>query len=170
MIATRTPCFEDVEIGLALPSLVKGPLTTAHLVRWSAAMENWHRIHYDRTFAQEHDNLPDLLINGSLKQHFVLQLLKDWAGPHGWAWKSSFQFRAMNKVGETLTLWGRVTGKRRTRDFGLIDVDTGVLNEHGTESTPGQAVVALPYRNGAPVPYPFVAPVDLPQAMPSFSR
>jgi acyl dehydratase len=156
----RTPRFEDIEVGFELPRLVKGPLTTAHLMRWSAAMENWHKIHYDRTFAQEHDGLPDLLINGSFKQQFVLQLLKDWAGPEGWAWKSSFQFRAMNKVGETLTVWGKVTGKRRAADFGLIDVETGVVNEHGVESTPGKGVVALPYRDGKAVPYPFVAPQE----------
>lgn len=160
MKSAQTPRFEDVAVGLELPPLVKGPLTTAHLMRWSAAMENWHKIHYDRTFAQEHDKLPDLLINGSFKQQFVLQLLKDWAGPEGWAWKSSFQFRSMNKVGETLTVWGRVTGTRRARDFGLVDVETGVLNEHGVESTPGKAVVALPYRAGPPLPYPFVPPAD----------
>lgn len=154
----QTPIWDDVQEGLLLPELVKGPLTTMHLMRWSAAMENWHRIHYDRTFAQEHDKLPDLLVNGSIKQQFVLQLLKDWAGPRGWAWKSSFQFRSMNKVGETLTIWGRVTGKRRARDFGLVDVETGVRNEHGVESTPGKAVVALPYRDGPAVPYPFVPP------------
>jgi hydroxyacyl-ACP dehydratase HTD2-like protein with hotdog domain len=156
MKALRTPRFEDVEIGLELPALHKGPLSTAHLMRWSAAMENWHKIHYDRSFAQEHDHLPDLLINGSFKQQFVLQLLKDWAGPEGWPWKSSFQFRAMNKVGETLTVWGRVTAKDKTERYGRVHLDTGVLNEHGVESTPGKAVVVLPYRDGPPLPYPFV--------------
>src|SRR5665811_1786122 len=73
--------FEDVKEGQDLDVLVKGPLTTAHLMRWSSAMENWHKIHYDRTFTVEHDKLPDLLINGSLKQQFIVQLLKDWAGP-----------------------------------------------------------------------------------------
>lgn len=160
MSAGRTPRWDDVEVGLELPPLVKGPLTTAHLMRWSAAMENWHKIHYDRSFAQEHDKLPDLLVNGSFKQQFVLQLLKDWAGPEGWAWKSGFQFRAMNKVGETLTIWGRVTGKRRARDFGLVDVETGVRNQAGAESTPGTGVVALPYRDGRPVPYPFIPPSE----------
>lgn len=160
MSTKRTPRFEDIEPGYELPPLVKGPLTTAHLMRWSAAMENWHKIHYDRSFAQEHDKLPDLLINGSFKQQFVLQLLKDWAGSEGWAWKSSFQFRVMNKVGETLTVWGRVTATRRARDFGLVEIDTGVRNEHGLESTPGKAVVALPYRDGPAVPYPFVPPSE----------
>lgn len=158
MARAKTPFFEDVEIGRDVPSLVKGPLTTAHLMRWSAAMENWHKIHYDRTFAKEHDKLPDLLINGSLKQQFICQLLKDWAGDAGWLWKASFQFRAMNLVGETLTVWARVTQKRELPDYGLVDLDLGILNENGLESTPGKATVALPYRSGKPVPYPFTAP------------
>ena len=65
-------------LGAALPALEKGPLTTMHLMRWSAAMENWHKIHYDLPFTLEHEKLPGLLIAGSLKQQFVVQLLKDW--------------------------------------------------------------------------------------------
>src|SRR3990172_1159590 len=79
-------CYEDVADGAELPRLRKGPLTTVHLMRWSAAMENWHKIHYDQRFAVEHDKLPGLLVNGSFKQQFIAQLLKDWAGPAGWVW------------------------------------------------------------------------------------
>ena len=159
MTATdKTLCFEDVAVGDELPRLAKGPLTTVHLMRWSAAMENWHKIHYDKPFAVEHDKLPGLLINGSFKQNFLVQLLKDWIGPTGWVWKVSFQFRAMNIVGETLWVWARVTGKRETPEFGLVELDLGLVNEAGTESTPAKATVALPYRGGKPVPYPFVAP------------
>jgi len=150
--------FEDVIEGADIPLLEKGPLTTTHLMRWSAAMENWHKIHYDRIFAVEHDGLPDLLINGSLKQQFMLQLLKDWAGPGGWVWKVSFQFRAMNPVGETLKVWGRVAGKRAVDGYGIVDLDLGIVNDAGKESTPGKATVALPFRDGPPLPYPFVAP------------
>jgi acyl dehydratase len=158
MPATVTPDFEDVEIGQDLPALRKGPLTTAHLMRWSASVENWHKIHYDRDFAKGHDKLPDLLINGSLKQQFICQLLKDWAGPRGWAWKVSYQFRAMDVVGETLTVWARVAGKREAAAYGLVDIELGIVNGAGKESTPGKATVALPYRNGPAVPYPFVPP------------
>ena len=150
--------FEDVEVGAVLPGLEKGPMTTAHLMRWSAAMENWHKIHYDKPFAMEHDKLPGLLINGSLKQQFVMQLLADWAGPGGWVWKAGFQFRAMNVVNETMRVWGRVSGKREGPGYGLIDIELGILNDVDKESTPGSAVVALPYRGGLPVPYPFVPP------------
>lgn len=150
--------FDDVEIGQSVPVLEKGPLTTAHLMRWSSAMENWHKIHYDLPFTLEHEKLPGLLINGSLKQQFMLQLLKDWVGPGGWVWKVSFQFRAMNLAGETLQVWARVTGKRQVGEIGLIDLDIGITNDKGTESTPGKATVALPLRGGKPLPYPFVAP------------
>lgn len=158
MAMGKTPYFEDVEIGASIPDLPKGPLTTAHLMRWSAAMENWHKIHYDKPFAMEHDKLPGLLINGSLKQQFIIQILKDWAGPGGWVWKASFQFRAMNLVGERIVVWGKVKDKRRGPDFGIVDLELGIVNEQGKESTPGAGVVALPYRGGKPLPYPFVPP------------
>ena len=159
MTAARAPvCFEDIAVGYELPALKRGPLTTAHLMRWSAAFENWHKIHYDAPFATGHDKLPGLLVNGSLKQQFVIQQLKDWVGETGWVWKASFQFRAMNVVNETLSVWAKVTGKRECPEFGLVDLELGIVNELGKESTPGKATVALPYRGGKPVPYPFVAP------------
>ncbi len=150
--------FEDVEVGAALPVLKKGPLTSAHLVRWSAAMENWHKIHYDKPFAVEHDKLPGLLVNGTLKQQYIVQLLKDWVGPTGWVWKVSFQFRSMNLAGETLSVWAKVTGKRDGPGYGLVDLDLGITNDDGKESTPGKATLALPYRGGKLVPYPFIPP------------
>jgi len=150
--------FDDVEIGEELPPLAKGPLTTVHLMRWSAAVENWHRIHYDQRFAVHHDKLPDLLINGSLKQQFLFQMLKRWARTSGWIWKVNFQFRGMNLVGDTLRIWGRVAKKRDAGDFGLVDVELGVTGQDGLETTPGTACVALPFRDGRPLPYPFVPP------------
>jgi acyl dehydratase len=147
--------FEDVEVGDELRPLDKGRITRLHLMRWSAATENWHRIHYDERFTIEHDKLPGLLINGSLKQNFILQLLKDWAGEGGWVWKVSFQFRAMDVVDSSLFVWARVTGAQRRADFGLIELELGIKNSEGRESTPGKATVALPYRDGAPLPYPF---------------
>lgn len=147
--------YDMVEAGETIGPLVKGPLTAAHLMRWSAAVENWHRIHYDAAYATQHDGLPGLLLSGSLKQQLIVSLLKDWAGGQGWVWRVRFQFRAMNVVGETLSVWGRVTGKRRLDTFGLIDLELGIRNEAGLKSTPGTATVALPFAGGAPVPYPF---------------
>jgi acyl dehydratase len=150
--------FEDILVGEDLPRLEKTPLTTMHLMRWSAATENWHRIHYDERFAVEHDKLPGLLINGSLKQNFILQLLKNWAGLEGWVWKASFRFRKMDVVGTSLRAWATVTGKEQVEHaYGLVALRLGLVDTEGRESTPGDAVIALPVRGGR-VPYPFIPP------------
>lgn len=149
------PYFEDVEIGDEIPELTKGPMSPAHLMRWSSAMENWHRIHYDETFAREHDGLPERLVNGSWKQHVLVQLLKDWAGESGWLWKISFQFRGMDVAWDTLTAWGRVTGKHEVDGLGVVECEIGMRNQDGEEHTPGTATVVLPLRGGRAVPYPF---------------
>lgn len=150
--------FDEIHIGDRIPLLKKGPLTTAHLVRWSAAIENWHKIHYDEAFTREHEKLPGLLVNGTLKQQFVVQALTDWASPAGWVWKVNFQFRSMNLVDEELAVWAEVTAKRDAPKFGLVDLELGIRNQEGKESTPGNAVIALPFRTGPAVPYPFVPP------------
>ena len=130
-------------------------MTTAHIIRWSAAMENWHKIHYDWRYATEHDNLPDVLINGSWKQHVLAQLLVDWAGEGGWLWKMNFQYRGMNVPGDTLTAWGRVTATRERGAYGVVELDIGLKDQNGKEGSPGTAAVVLPRRGGPKVPYPF---------------
>jgi hypothetical protein len=92
--------YEDVAVGFEIPTVSKGPLTTAHVVRWSAAMENWAPIHYDWRYATEHDGLPDVLVNGSWKQHVLMQALNDWIGEDGWLWKMNFQYRGMTVPGD----------------------------------------------------------------------
>jgi len=82
--------FEDVHVGMALPVLDKGKMTSLHIMRWSAATENWHRIHYDQTFARDVDGLPDVLVNGSWKQQVVCQFIKDWVRPMDGCGRSVF--------------------------------------------------------------------------------
>lgn len=147
--------FDDVVAGQELPTLRKGPMSTAHIMRWSASMENWHRIHYDWHYATGHDKLPNVMVNGSWKQHVLVQLLTDWVGQTGWLWRMNFQFRGMNVPGDTLTAWGRVTGKELRGGLGLVHIEVGLKDQKGIEGTPGTAAVILPQRGGRPVPYPF---------------
>lgn len=156
MTSTSSPvmCIGDVTVGQELPPLVRGPLSPMHLMRFSAAIENWHRIHYDRDFATGHDQLPDLVVSGSWKQHFVAQLVRQWAGPDGWMTELGLQYRRVNVVGETLTAWGRVTDVEPGETYGLVTLDVGILNQDGDESSPGRAVVALPSVPGQALPRP----------------
>lgn len=153
--------YEDVEVGQELPPLVKGPITTAHIMRWCAAVENWHRIHYDHPFATRHDGLPDVLVTGRWKEQVLVQLCKDFAGPEGWVWRVRLQQRGMSLPGDTLTAWGRVRAKEVVDGLGVVHLDIGLRDQRGNEVCPGSAVVILPLRGGRPVPYPFVPPPAL---------
>ena len=147
-------CLDDVHAGLELPHLTRGPMSSMHLMRFSAAIENWHRIHYDHQFATEHDGLPDLVVSGSWKQHFVAQMVRQWAGDSGWLRSIGLQYRRVNVVGETLTAWGRVAAVRELTGFGVVDVEVGITNQEGEESSPGSAQVLLPQALGQQLPRP----------------
>lgn len=158
VIAAATPVFEELQIGDEIKPLVRGPITTSHLMRWSAAIENWHRIHYDLPFATEHDKLPGLPINGTWKQHFLVQMMREWITPAGWLWKIDFSFRKLDVAGSTLTAWGKITKLEERDGYGYVTCEIGIRNQDGQESTPGTAIAVLPLKGGQPVPYPFVSP------------
>lgn len=149
--------FAAIRVGEELPPLSRGPLSPLHLMRFSAAIENWHRIHYDAPFAVDHDGLPGLLVSGSWKQHLAAQAVRGWLGPEGWLARIELQFRRMNVAGETLTAWGRVTEVGEEDGLGVVRLDVGIRNEEGVEGSPGRAVGVLPLPGGPPVPRPFTA-------------
>ena len=152
--------YDDVEVGQAMPTDVIGPMTTTHAFRWSAAIENWHRIHYDQDFAVYHDGLPNVLIQGSWKQSVMPRYLKDLCLPDGWMWKVSFQHRAMIVPGDTITCWAIVSDKNEKGGLGIVELETGMRTQSDIETCPGKATIVLPVRGGREVPYPFVPPED----------
>jgi acyl dehydratase len=148
--------FADIRVGDEITAVTFGPMSTAHLMRWSAAIENWHRVHYDFRFATEHDGLPDNVVNGSLKQHLVIQGLRRWLGPTGWLARLSIRFVGMDIVGDALTVGGEVLAGREIDGLGYIHTSVRVRNSRGVESTRGFAVAAVPLSpSSASVPYPF---------------
>jgi hydroxyacyl-ACP dehydratase HTD2-like protein with hotdog domain len=161
-------CFEDVEVDQTLMRLKKGPMTTTHIMRWSSAIENWHRIHYDQRFAIDHDKLPDVLVNGSWKQHILAQVMKDGLGPNGWLWKIKFRYDEMNVAGDTIYAEATVKEKQVLGGLGFLTCRLFLTDQNDKVNTPGWAIGVLPLRDGRAVPYPFVvepdyADLDLPK-------
>lgn len=155
-MSDAAPAFEDVEIGSELPLLDKGKMSSLHIMRWSAATENWHRIHYDETFAREVDQLPDVLVNGSWKQQVLCQYLKDWAGPSGWLWRIRFRFRDMDVKNTVITVRGAVVEKAAGREFGFVRCSLEMRGGPDRVTTSGEGIVVLPLANGPKhLPYPF---------------
>ena len=138
--------FEDVAEGDPLPPVVKGPMTTTHLVRWAAANGNYARIHWDLPFAQSEQGLPNVVVNGSLKNQYLGQLMIDFAGEGGWFKRFYVQHRGMDFPGDLLTASGAISGKREVDGFGLVDCTVALTNSRGHQTAAGQGTVVLPKR------------------------
>jgi acyl dehydratase len=147
--------WDDLAVGSRVGELDKGPITTSHIMRWSAAVENWHRIHYDYRFATGHDKLPDVLINGSWKQHVLVQLAKDALGLNGWLWKIKFRYKKMDVAGDTIRASAEVVDKQAIDGLGFVTLRIVLTNQNGEVSTAGFAIGVLPLPGGPKVPYPF---------------
>ena len=136
--------WEDVEVGMEIPALVKKP-TSQQLVRWAGASGDFYQIHYDKDFALG-NNLPGIIVHGALKSAWLGQLVGDWVGLKGFVKKFGCSYRGMDVPGDTLTLKGKVTGKRVEGGERLVELDIWMENGKGEKTTPGQAMVALPSR------------------------
>lgn len=148
--------WEDAVVGARAGELDKGRISTSHIMRWSAAVENFHRIHYDHPFATGHDKLPDVLINGSWKQHVLVQLAKDALGPDGWLWKIKFRYRKMDVAGDSIRGRAEVVAKQEIDGLGFVTLRVTLVDQNDAVSTAGFAIGVLPLPGGAAVPYPFV--------------
>ena len=138
--------WEDVEVGTPLPEVIKGPMTTSHLVRWAAANGNYARIHWDLPFAQLHQGLPNVVVNGSLKNQYLGQLLLNFAGEQGWFKRFYVEHRGMDFPGDVITASGTVTAKEEAEGFGYVTCRVALRNSRGEETASGQGKLVLPKR------------------------
>lgn len=155
-----TTRWQELGVGACAGELDKGTITTAHIMRWSAAVENWHRIHYDWHFATGHDKLPDVLVNGSWKQHVLVQLAKDALGPEGWVWKIRFRYKKMDVARDSIRGRADVVARQERGGYGLVTLKLVLIDQNDAVSTSGYAIGVLPLPGGPPVPYPFVPPPE----------
>ena len=139
--------FEEVAVGTALPPVVKGPMTTTHLVRWAAANGNYARIHWDLPFAQLHQRLSNVVVNGSLKNQYLGQLLINFAGDGGWFKRFYVEHRGMDYPGDVLTASGSVTDKQERDGVGYVYCQVALTNNRGEQTASGRATVILPKRD-----------------------
>ncbi|GIT13381.1 MAG: hypothetical protein CM1200mP35_02010 [Chloroflexota bacterium] len=103
-------------------------MTTSHLVRWAAANGNYARIHWDLPFAQLHQGLPNVFVNGSLKNQYLGQLLINFAGEEGWFRRFYVEHRGMVFPGDIITGSGTVVSKEEFDSYGRITCQVALSN------------------------------------------
>jgi hypothetical protein len=95
--------------------------------------------------------LPGLLINGALKQHFIVQFLESAFEHRGWVWRIDYRFTDPDIVGQTLSVNGKIRHVFERGDLSFVVVDAMIFNnELGKPTTAAEAIVVL-QRSGEPV-------------------
>ena len=139
--------FEDVQVGEELPPLTK-EINLARMMAYGAATWDYIRLHYDADYVREL-GFKAPFVDGQMLGGFLTQQVQDWAGPHAFLRKLSFQNRVMVYPGDSLTCHGLVTGTYVHGDEALVECDLWVENQNGEKVVgPASAVVRLPRRNG----------------------
>jgi acyl dehydratase len=123
----------------ALPPYVR---TTglANWNRYAAVNDEFIDIHMDPEAARA-VGMPDAFGMGNLRIAYLHNLLHGWLGGSGDIVSFACEFRGLNLRGDTLTCHGTPVGERDVDGHHLVDLDIGVRNQDGTETTPGSATV-----------------------------
>ncbi len=142
-MTTKQVYYEDVMVDMELPGITYGPVTTEMMVRFSAARNNFHPIHYDKDVARAEGH-PDVLVQGPLKLALFDRLMREWIGEEGVLKKISATYRGIDLPGNTLYIKGKILSKNIEKDKGTIYCELWAENETGKTTTKGNAVVVLP--------------------------
>lgn len=135
--------------GTVLAPLDKPRFTSAHIVRWMAAQQNWDRIHFDLSFCRDVARLEAPVINGALKQHLIVQFLAREL-PGAWPWRVDYKFTAPDFVGQKLQVRGTTGAMHDVGGNTFLEVQVEIWNiDRGQATTSGRAVVILPGAGGA---------------------
>ena len=134
--------WDDVEEGQEIV-IEDEEMSSQRLVVWAAASGDFYQIHYDDDFAKN-NQLPGIIVHGALKGMMVGRLLDEWVGSEGRIVKWNVSYRGMDPARQDLKIWGKVTKKYEGDGEALVDLDVGVAQPDGTQTTPGTATVALP--------------------------
>jgi acyl dehydratase len=136
--------YEDVEVGMELPTLVKTP-TPQQLVKWAGASGDFYQIHYDKDFAIK-NGLPGIIVHGLLTCAFLGQMLTDWIGEEGTLKKYGVSYRGMHLPYQEIYCKGKVTNKYIQNGDHIVECEIWSENPKGEKCVPGTATVILPSR------------------------
>jgi acyl dehydratase len=136
--------YEDVQVGDALPPLVKSPMTHLRLVRYAGASGDFNPLHTDPKVGEE-IGTGGIIAHGMLIMGFVGQLLSDYAGP-GALRKFGVRFKGMTHLDDEITCTGTITEKYEVDGERRIAGKVQAVDQNGDVKVAGTFIAALPHR------------------------
>jgi acyl dehydratase len=176
IVRGATPRYwEDVDVGIDLTPIVKGPLTVTDIVTWligwgglfnrahkiallyrrrhpAAGIVDAYgvpdvpeRVHWDPDFAQE-VGVPGAYDYGPQRVSWFGHLMTNWIGDDGFLSLLDVQVRRFNLIGDTTWLRGTVTDKFIRHGSPRVACDVWAENQRGELTAQGKAETILPSR------------------------
>jgi len=137
--------FDDVEVGVPLPPLVKDIILVT-ILKWGVAVNDYGPHHYDQQFANQMLGLPNVIAHGPHNAAFLLQLVTNWIGGEGFVKRHYTELRGNLFPGDKLTYQGRVVNKCRKGGQSLVEIESRAENQKGRRVALGKTTVELPKR------------------------
>jgi acyl dehydratase len=140
-----SPAADDDQTGEELPALVRVP-TTATLVRYAAAADDYAALHYDQTYARSR-GYDGVIVHGFLKAGYMATMLEDWAGPTAFVERFRAEYRGPDYPDRKIICRGRVI--RSFEEDGKRAADLALWTEQadGLITTRGSATVVWSDQN-----------------------
>lgn len=168
--------WEDVDVGDALPTIVKGPYDISDAVAFAGVLAlcngfaaKWQSLkpdvgrhppdretgaprhaidwHLEDAIGQQH-GLPYAHAFGTQMEMMMIHPVTNWMGDTGAVIEVDTQLRSVLLHGEISHTTGRVSGKRVERGQHLVDIELSSRTSDGVVYGQGTAVVRLPSRAG----------------------
>lgn len=133
--------FQDIQVGQAIPQLVRPPLDRVQIAMFAGASGDFNPIHIDDEQARV-NRLPGIIAHGMLSMAILAQVVTNWV-PQKAVRTLSARFTAMAFPGDVLTCSGVVKAKSEENGETLVDLELSAVNQRGEQTLAGQARVAL---------------------------
>ena len=137
--------YEDVQVGNAIPKLVKLPVSHLQLVRYAGASGDFNPLHTDPKIG-ELIGVGGIIAHGMLIMGFVGQLLSDYVGPTALR-KFDVRFKGMTRIDDVITCTGTITEKYETDNEARIVGKAQAADQNGEVKVAGTFVAVLPHRS-----------------------
>jgi acyl dehydratase len=138
---TTAPKFDQLKVGDTLPPLKLAPISRHQLALYCGGSGDHNPIHVDIDFAKKF-GFKDVFAHGMLSMAFLGRLVTSWV-PQTQLRKLGTRFTSITWVGDTITVSGKVTGKREEGGQKLVDLEVKCTNQNGQDTLQGDATVAL---------------------------
>lgn len=134
--------FEDVNVGDAIPTLEKPPVSKDQLWRYGGASGDFNPLHMDDEWGQM-AGMGGRIAHGMLIMGFVGQAITSYV-PKKSLKKFTVRFGGMTKLDDVITVSGSVKDKRTENGQNIITGEVSAIDQNGDTKVSGTFDAALP--------------------------